>query len=157
MVILEKMTTKLLSFTLLLLGLSIAQGKMIIPAAALIDFNARCPGITPEWEKEGNGYEAEYLSNGAEISVIYDASGNFQYMESETDPASLPGAILETVMNAHPGSKVVEAETRTGVAGTEGQIFVVEIEKNGDVREILIDVSGNILSDIQEKKEKSKD
>lgn len=144
------------------LGLQMSAQKMkeaAVPASVKESFAKQFPGVSkPEWEKEGNMYEAEFtvkrvnMDNGrsskstVEKSAVFDANGALQQTEEEIAVSSLPAAVHEYVKKNLEGKKVSEAAK---ITDTKGEVtYEAEVAKT----DYLFDSQGNFL-----KKESEKD
>jgi hypothetical protein len=118
-----------------------AQG---VPAPVKAAFEAKHPGVTPEWEKEGAEYEAEYMANGREHSIVFTAAGVVVAEEMEITAKELPAAITEYVKNHLNGKKIDEAAR---INQADGKV-IYEAEVGG--KDYLFDDKGSLLGTEEE-------
>jgi uncharacterized membrane protein YkoI len=116
-----------------------------IPAVVKNNFQSQYTKSTDvEWEAEGDNYEAEFLENGKEMSVVYDPQGNLIETETEIETDVLPTGIFTYINENHPNSELEEAES---VENQDGQFFEVTIEDENDIEiELLFDPDGVMIS-----------
>ena len=121
---------QLLAFGLLFgLTLQAQDAKQVqVPAAVQSAFSKQFPLDTKaKWEKEKDTYEAEFKRDGKEMSVLFDANGNWLQTETEFKTANLPKAVSEAIQRDYPGYEMEEAcivETNK-----KETYFEVELEK----------------------------
>ena len=94
-----------------------------------------------KWNKEGkNEYEASFILNGKDISVVYSDDGVLQETETEISVAELPAAVTDYVTKNYKNTKIGEAAK---IIKKDGSV-VYEAEVNK--KDLLFDVSGKLLS-----------
>lgn len=94
---------------------------------------------TVKWEKENNGFEANFKENGKATSAVFDASGNWQETERAIPIARIPAA-AKVYLNAHyAGKKIKEAAELKLADGTTN--FEAEV----DGMDIIFDGNGKFL------------
>lgn len=118
------------AFTLGISGIAMAQtNKTEVPRPVQNAFNKQYPGVKPDWDKEGDNYEAEFKIRGAEVSVLFDARGGLLKTEEEMSVNSFPLAAKEYIAMNNVG-KVKQA---TKVIMADGTIeYEAELE-DGDL------------------------
>ena len=124
---------------LLISAFATAAAAQGVPAPVQAAFTAKHPGITPEWEKEGSQYEAEYMVNGREHSSVFTASGDLVAEEMEIKAVELPEAVRTHVKN-HLGNAKIDEAARINQA--DGKV-VYEAEVGH--KDYLFDDKGNLL------------
>jgi hypothetical protein len=137
-------------------GISITSAQELkeaqVPEAVKNAFKAKFPQITdPEWEKEGNDYEAEFrvkrvnMDNGKAVkgrierSVLFNTSGELLQTEDEIRITELPAAVNDYIAKNLNGKKVKEAAKITEAGGKI--MYEAEIEKE----DYIFDADGNFL------------
>jgi hypothetical protein len=137
-------------------GISISGAQELkeaqVPETVKNAFKAKFPQVTdPEWEKEGNDYEAEFkvkrvnMENGnavkgrIERSVLFNASGELLQTEDEIRVTELPVAVNDYIAKNLNGKKIKEAAKITEASGRI--IYEAEIEKE----DYIFDADGNFL------------
>ena len=132
--------TVLASFSL---GANSADAQRIaesnVPSAVSIALERFYPGENVKWETEGANYEGEFKVNGAETSVLLDASGDVLEVEEEIDVSALPKATTDYVSKNLPQQKIQEASKITDAKGTV--IYEVQIKKTS----YLFDANGTFI------------
>ena len=84
-----------------------------IPDVVIKAFEAKFPDAQDvEWEKEDNGYEAEYEVGGVEYEAEFDNAVNWVDTEKEIKVSDLPAVYAEAVNNNYTGYENGEVERR---------------------------------------------
>ncbi len=91
------------------------------------------------WEMEGANYEAEFVINKVETSVLVDASGKIMETESEIAITELPKAVTDYLAKNHKDEKIKEA---TKIVMADGKVKY-ETEIKG--KDLLFDESGTLI------------
>ena len=77
-----------------------------LPQAVKMSFAKAYPHATGvKWDKEDADYEATFKSEDKELSVVFDAKGVEQEVETEIKVSALPAAVQEALK----GKKIKEA------------------------------------------------
>lgn len=124
-----------------------------VPVLTKNKFTSMYPAAkVSKWEKEEEGYEAEFDENKLETSVVIDAKGNHVQTEVEIAVASLPKGVGEYAKANLAGKKIDEASKITDAKS----VITYEAEV-GDV-DYIFDDKGNFLKKIiEEEKEEDDD
>lgn len=89
-----------------------------LPASVKESFSKQYPGIKgAKWEKENENYEAEFINNKVETSVLYNAFGSLLETEIELKTSELPKEVSEYVAKNMAGKNVKEASKITNAKG----------------------------------------
>ena len=89
-----------------------------LPASVKESFSKQYPGIKgAKWEKENENYEAEFINNKVETSVLYNAFGSLLETEIELKTSELPKEVSEYVTKNMAGKNVKEASKITNAKG----------------------------------------
>lgn len=101
-----------------------------------------------EWEKEGDHFKVEFEVNKMDHDIWYDAEGNVMKSKMEISENELPPNIAAAVKNKYADYKIDSAE----VYEQDGtKTYKIEIEKGWfNERDLTIDASGKIVSDIED-------
>ncbi len=93
-----------------------------------------------KWGKENkNEYEASFVLNGKEVSVVYSGDGILQETETEITVAELPASVTDYITKNYKNAKIGEAAK---IIKKDGSIvFEAEVHK----KDLLFDASGNLL------------
>ncbi len=112
--------SKYFMLVLMVLTFSSASAqKIVVPELVKNSFTQKYPAVTGvKWDQENGNYEAEFLNNKVETSVVFDASGALLETEVSMDPASLPVKIQDYCKMNLPGKKIKEASKITAANGT---------------------------------------
>lgn len=101
-----------------------------------------------EWEKKGDVYKVEFEINRMDHDIWYDAQGNVIKSKIEISESELPSAVASAVKTKYADYKIDSVEVLE-----EGgkKTYKVEIEKGWTKeRKLVLDVSGEILSDMED-------
>lgn len=106
---------KLLCLCILLAGYLSGHAQSLkagdVPSAVLSKFKYQYPSATnPKWESEDGMYEATFMNNKVETSVLYSIKGELAMTETViTDYTSLPAGILDYITKNVLNAKISEA------------------------------------------------
>jgi hypothetical protein len=107
------------------------------------------------WEMENEkNYEVNFKVGNAKQSAVFDATGKWMESESEIKVSELSSAAKESIAKQFPGFKIEEAEKYEDAE--HGSCYEVEIEKGKDTFDVLIRVTGEVLSQKAETKKNEK-
>lgn len=104
-------------------------------------FASAHPGVSPVWEKQSYGYEAEFLKDGIEYEVEFSDSG--QWLETEyevTQDYQFSLLVLDRVKREHPGWAITKREVEIT---PQGKFYEVEVEQGDQEIELYFDERGN--------------
>jgi hypothetical protein len=141
--------------SIFVLGVSaVNQKNEKIPAAAKSGFAAKFPTIQKvKWSVEKLGeFEAEFVLNGAETSVLYDSKGTLLETEVEIKQNELPEAIKDALAKDFKSYKIDEIEKVIDQMGIV--TFELEAFKGKDKIEISFDANGKMMKKEAVKEEK---
>ncbi len=146
---------RIMKSILVILIMMIATGAIsqkATPNAVQSAFAKKFPGITPKsWELEDGKYEAEFIKEGKQMSVLFNAEGNLLETEMEIAISQLPPAIASYVQDNYKGTVIKEASVITKGNGEK----TYEAEVKG--QDLLFNIEGNFLKEESEAKEDKKD
>lgn len=112
-----------------------------VPQAVKLAVQKQYPQVKEtEWQKENEHYEAEFIQNGTEISLLLDAQGNIMETEIEISVEMLPQKVREYVSQNYPKEKIKEAAKITDAKGNLS--YEAEIKKT----DLYFDAQGNFIS-----------
>jgi hypothetical protein len=112
-----------------------------VPENVRSAFAATYPGISPTWEEQPYGFEAEFIKDGIEYEVEFSASG--QWLETEyevTQDYQFSLLVLDRVKQEYPGWAITKREIEIT---PQGKFYEVEIEQGGQQIELYFDERGN--------------
>lgn len=136
-----------------LLGLQAYAQK--VPASVQKAFDQKFPNTKGvKWEKEKKSYEAEFMSNGKEVSAEFSPEGQWLQTEREIQINELPAAIQTAIKSKFAGYNLKEAEI---VENKNGKNYQVELLKGKEEIEAQFSENGTLLSQEKETKEKNDD
>lgn len=116
-----------------------------VPGPVQKGFQKQFPTVKNiKWEKENGNYEAGFIANGVETSVIVDSSGNIVETETEISRNALPTSIKEYIAKNYPNQKIKEAAKITDVKG------IVTYEAEVAHKDLIFDSKGKFLKEIQD-------
>jgi hypothetical protein len=115
-----------------------------IPAVVLKSFAKDYPAITKvKWQQEESSYEAEFVFEKVETSVVYDASGNKLEVESEVGADKIPAEAYDYIKKNFPGYKITE--TAQIVTSDNNLTYELELKGAKGKFDLLFDKSGKLV------------
>jgi hypothetical protein len=123
----------------------VAAGQ--VPDAVKHAFQAKFPAVQPaEWKIKPDGvYEAEFIRNGAEITVMFDATGKWLETESAIDPAKVPSAVSDAAAKQFNGYKVIETQS-VERWDEPGLSYELHLENAREIAKVRFSDQGAILN-----------
>lgn len=139
--------------TLVLVFLSACEGEegksekehadVTVPEAVQSAFSASYATATDvEWGMEDADFEVDFLLDGVESSVVYDASGNVLVVESVVAISYLPPSVMEYVNANYVNHSDLKAEMALKGIVTSYEIF---LSHEGMAVELLFDQNGQFV------------
>ena len=117
-----------------------------IPQVVKEKFTAAYPGVdSVKWEAEEGAYEAEFLFDKFETSVLFDSTGKVLETEIVILSDSLPVMALAYCSDSLAGQKISEASKITDAKG------VISFEAEIDKADYIFDRTGNFIKKVIEK------
>jgi ribosomal protein S5 len=117
-----------------------------IPDAVKTAFQQKFPTVKKvKWEKEKtNEYEASFMLDNKEVSVLYLPDGKLKEIETEISVSELPKAVKEAINKKHPNAKIDEAAK---IERSDNSIvYEAEVKIGGKKTDLLFDEKGNIVN-----------
>ncbi len=107
-----------------------------------------------KWEQEGQEWEAEFKSNGAEMSASYDAAGKWLETETELKKSELPAELFKAVMLKFKGWDIEEV---VKLDSPDFKGFELQLEKSNTTIEITA-TNGNdiVIKEVMVKEKEGK-
>ena len=135
----------IITVSAIVLSMNIASAQHLkeekVPAAVKESVKKEFPTAKVKcWEMEGANYEAEFVLNKVETSVLVDASGKILETESEIATTALPKAVNDYLAKNHKGEKIKEAAK---IVMADGKVKY-EAEIKG--KDLLFDESGTLIN-----------
>jgi len=126
------------------------KAEKAVPEAVTKAFEAKFVGATDvEWEQEEEGvYEAEFKVNGQEMSAEFASDGTWKETEQKVDHSQLPAAVVDTLEAGWGDYTVEEVEM---CETPEGKTWEVELKKDDQEIELVIDENGKVIKQEEEK------
>ncbi len=148
-----KSTLVLSSFMLAILSVQAQDIKESeVPAVVKEKFATMYPSVTnAKWEKEENGFEAEWMDNRLETSTLFDARGNFVHREEAIQTSAYPAGVMDYVAKNLAKQKIAEAEKITDAAG----VITYKAEIAG--ADYIFDSNGKFVRKESEKEDDGED
>ncbi|HVX24851.1 MAG TPA: PepSY-like domain-containing protein [Parafilimonas sp.] len=110
-----------------------------VPATVKAAFQKSFPGITvKKWDKEDDGYEANFAKDGKTMSATFDANGNWKETETDIKVTELPAAVSNYVKANYKGASIKEAAITETV---KGKMYEAEVKG----KDLLFDMQGNFV------------
>ncbi|CAN5245588.1 hypothetical protein BH09BAC1_BH09BAC1_04250 [soil metagenome] len=114
------------------------------PEVVKTAFTKKYPAVNKiSWNKEEDGYEAEFTFNGKETSATFTAHGVLIEIEVEIATTELPKTATEYIKANYANYKVKEAAKITDDKNTT--TFEAEVSKNGKSMDIIFDANGSFI------------
>lgn len=118
---------------------AIAQ-KNEAPSAVVQSFKGHFPNAQKvKWEKEGNNFEAEFQSNKAQQSAVFDNAGTLLETETEIAVNELPKKTIGYVNANYQSEKIKEAAKIMDATG----VITFEVEMKG--KDLIFDRNGKFI------------
>ncbi|HEX7847027.1 MAG TPA: PepSY-like domain-containing protein [Chitinophagaceae bacterium] len=92
------------------------------------------------WTKEKKGYEASFVNDNKDCSVVFDATGVVLETEVEIAETALPEAAQKYLAAKYPGVKIKETAIITDAKGTK--TYEAEVKGN----DLIFDAEGNFIN-----------
>jgi Putative beta-lactamase-inhibitor-like, PepSY-like len=130
------------TFVVFLFSITIYSQKLDdrkVPAATLMAFQQKYPGIKGKWEKENGNFEVNFKNGGHSMSAVIDEKGSI--LETETDIAinDLPASVALYVKEHYQGTKIKNAARIVKEGGEI--VYEAEVKK----MDVLFDANGKFL------------
>jgi len=132
----------------LCLGFTILNAQEVkeaaVPAKVKEAFSKKYAGAKVEkWEKEEDGYEAEFTLNKVESSALFAEDGTFKEAEQEIKTAELPKGVTDYCGKNFAGYKLSEASK---ITEADGKImYEAEMEKGKEHFDAIFDNKGAFM------------
>lgn len=82
-----------------------------IPSVVLNALTTKYAGSSdPDWEKNGNNYEAEFKYKGSELEVLLDSSGTVLMQKKEIAEKDIPATVMAAIKENYREYGIDEAE-----------------------------------------------
>jgi hypothetical protein len=141
--------------TLLCGRMANAQNKeaVQVPQPAKAAVSKAYPGArNVKWEKENNLFEATFVSNKKEMSVLVDDRGVIREEETEIVKSELPAVVTASLKKDFAGYKIGETAR---IVSNNVTTYEAEVDKGGTTFEVIFDNKGNVMKKtIEDEKEK---
>lgn len=112
-----------------------------VPTAVVDKVNSLYPDASKlKWESVDGTYEASFVSDNKETTLVMSNDGIVVITEKEIEIAALPGSIMQYFSTQHPTAKVTEAEIITDNFGS------IKYEIEADGVDYIFDSKGNFIS-----------
>jgi uncharacterized membrane protein YkoI len=142
----KPMKTSLFLF-LVFAGLSLAACNQRLsaqntPALVKNTLKARFPNATEvEWEKKQDLFEAEFIQDHQQYTVLIDAGGSIGMIKQDIHAVELPAPVAEVLRKEYPDYTLDDAER----IEKNGQLYYqVELEKGHRERYLVFGADGRI-------------
>lgn len=117
-----------------------------IPAAVKNTFEKQHPGSKDvKWEKENKDYEAGFMNNKTETTVVYDTRGVFKESEAKINANELPANATSYISTNYKGAIIKETAKITKVSG--------EVNYEAEVKgmDLIFDAAGKFIKSVRTK------
>lgn len=113
------------------------------PKEVLQSFSTMYPNAKEvTWEHDEDTWEAEFMSNGHEVSVDYTEAGGWVETETTLHRSEVPAIVAEGIFKQYPNAEFLKFEE---VRGEDFLAYEVDILHEEEEIEVLISGSGVIL------------
>lgn len=116
-----------------------ATAGIHVPPGIKQSFTNDFPGTKSKWEKEGDKYEVNFVYEGKDMSVVYDANGNKQETETGMKISDLPIPVKNYLVKNYKGQKIKGAAI---ITKSNGEVNY-EAEIKG--RDVLFNKDGTFI------------
>lgn len=142
----------LLSANLLLFAMaSFAQEKehaskaVVPPQSAKTAFAKSFPGSSKiKWEKEGDGFEVNFLQDDKQMSAVYNNAGELQETELTIATTALPADIITYVHEHYKAAKIKEAAKITKANGE------INYEAEVNKKDVIFNSNGKFIREAKD-------
>ncbi len=119
----------------------------ILPPVVLEAFKKAYPkavirSVSKETEKGVTYYEVESVDGELARDLLYTADGKAVEIEEAVPPSDLPPAVVQALEKAHPGAKILKAES---IFKEGRRSFELEIQVKEKKMAVTMDPSGKII------------
>jgi hypothetical protein len=125
------------------IGCAQSKGNKEAPKVVKEAFQKEYPDTKVDWDKEADGFEAEFKVNGKEASVDYDKAGHKFATEIEIKESELPAKALTYISTTYPYKKIKETAKITD--DKKVITYEAEIKIDGKDCDLIFDASGKFL------------
>ncbi len=138
------LTAIVLAGSVMLLGQDLPVSK--VPAAVQQAFHAKFPTVKQvAWKLKAPTYDAEFLVNGAEVTVKFDADGKWQETESAIPKSKAPAAVNQTIARQFAGDKGIETQDMQRVDDSRVR-YEIHLDNAKEVLKVMFYADGTIIS-----------
>lgn len=136
------MNAKNLLIALLFSFTAFAQQENV-PKSIKDTFSKLYPKATEvKWDKENQGYEANFKLNGKDMSIILDKDGKVMETETAIEIFQLPKGVEKYVMDNYKGFKIISAAKIVKSNGEE--LYEAKISKGKEKKDLYFDKNGKL-------------
>lgn len=127
------------------------QTGKVVPEKIKTSFAQKFPEASKvKWDKENaSEWEAEFMMGGKEYSANYSSAGEWMETEYEIEESEIPADVKANLEKEFSGCKITESEISETATG---KVYEFELKISGEIMEVSMDLSGNVL-----KKEEAKE
>ena len=126
----------------------------VVPAAVQTAFSSSYATATDiKWGMEDADFEVDFMRDGVESSVVYDAAGSVLMTESAVAIAALPPAIMEYVNANYANYTSIKAEMAMETG--KGMSYEIILSSGGSAVELVFDQEGQWVKVADEEDEAS--
>ncbi len=138
------LTVILLAGSVLLLGQDRPASK--VPAVVQQAFHTKFPNVKQvAWKLKAPTYDAEFLVNGAEVTVKFDADGKWVETESAIARSKVPAAVNQAIAKQFAAYKVIETQDMQRVDDARLR-YEIHLEDAKEVLKVMFYADGTIIS-----------
>lgn len=126
-----------------------AAKKVEVPAVVKAAFQNDYPAVKKvKWGADGAGFEAEFVLNTKEVSVVYDNTGHRTEFEMDIEINQLPTAAHDYIIKNYAGYKITEASKITNDKSVV--TYEAQVKMGKEAKDVIFDVNGNFIKEDKE-------
>ena len=103
-----------------------------------------------KWGKEDAAFEAGFMNDKKEMSVVLDAAGMIQEVETDIKMSELPSGVAETLKKEYADYKVTEVAK---IVSNGVTTYETEVGKGKNSFDLIWDGTGKLVKKIEKKAE----
>ncbi len=143
---------KTLVFATTMMIATSAMSQKTTPEAVKSAFAKEFPDITVKsWDKEDEKYEANFMKDGKQMSVTFNANGNLEETEMDITTKELPAAIASYIEKNYKGATIKEAAMIT--KANREKMYEAEVKG----KDLMFDTKGTFIKEESEDSEDKED
>lgn len=116
-----------------------------VPEAVLTSFKERfITGTDIKWHKREANYAVEFTQGESNFDATFLPDGELIEVEAEVRVDMIPNTLTDYISIKYKDATILEADR---VMNNEGNFYEVEIEQDGQEKELVFDTEGNFIKE----------